>query len=1334
MRIRFAAPMLCLALFAPTPAFVAQAEPEQELPEQAEKAETTERLVEIVLQDGTRVEGRLLEFGKRIYHVRIGTRVLEIPESQVAEVRFNRAGGGGGGAGSGGAAAGPATSAPAAVTVPGTEAGPGEITRLALEALLEADYERAIATDPADARAWLGKGVVLNYRGNFAEGLRAFEKALELAPEHAEAWRGKANSLMNLERFEEALRAADEALRLDPNDAQSLSLRAEALRRLDRQDEAAAALARAAELAKSRGVKAGPASAAGARTRAAAALEVLGKKIEKEKADPTRPVEEALQAYEEALRLEPRSTVGSYREALEELDRALRLTPGDAAGWFQRANALRNVDRREEARRAFEKALEAFETAEKSGASGPADFATRARILRELGRGEESRAFFEKAREYFQQAEENGLATARDLLARAEVLKELGRGEEAAREYKRAIESDARGWRDLAQAGRGAGRGPVAGLDLDAGRSALPGTRPSLREQVRSSFFGARTLPLAERWRFEDPGVVGVFTGRLSDDVARGVEVLAMGLEGPLDAGVAAANARTKRASYCKLLAADGKARGRLGSAKSPRPDEFPLLALGKAYKTRSGSVALGGLPNFMYGSARAYSLLGEKLLDVTPGGGGLAGAELVDVDGDGELDVVACEYGGDLTAATAAGKRLWSVGKGYFACATGRLGAETTFFAARGWADTEGRAGAVDFVDRQGRVAGTFDTAGTGMNGGGIGFKAVVAVDPPGASGSLVVAGGSLGTGFDPSDVLVAFEPGRRESWRFVLPNGFILRQPNCLAAGDLDGDGVPEVVVALSPGILTRENSKVLDCFLCVLSLDGKPLWISDAIQNAGWVTMGSFAAGLEVRDLDGDGKGELVLGVMNQGVRVYGLAAPGSIARGPAAGTEAAATGATPGPITGSTPGPADPAAAAAGAAAATATTGSTTEAGRPPNPERRSTRIDEEGAARTRIVARIGQSGMLLIAPLAADGGADLPYIGRVKDGHAPAPALRAELERRYRERFADPALTVEMTGRTTENSALEVGGARLPEAGVLRLQVFGRPDLRADYETRVDDKGWVYLTENGRSAGYKGLSWLGLLTSFRPFADELAHGRTVWAREVRGPVLPRVSMVSVLDELVTALHGDEQALSSLGSVKLTADKFLLDGSLPDLACVSRLEERLNATGRLSMSVREARPMPAKKDGPEEVHYTIEGKLSAKALDWIGAEHGRRNAAPVVRFEMSKLLASVNGVVAGQKVRLGSVRGDDSPDGGRALVDLEGDTIASLVEALKRLDGGGRNTIVTRLELRALPGRGAPGKGEVVWDAECELRIGYPIDPLDDDEAVAAPGGSGGAGGK
>ncbi len=83
-------------------------------------------------------------------------------------------------------------------------------------AVAEAEARRSLALDPDLPEARDILGVVLWWKGRYAEGLREVDRSLELNPGFALAYEDRANILAELGRIDEAREAADRASDLDP--------------------------------------------------------------------------------------------------------------------------------------------------------------------------------------------------------------------------------------------------------------------------------------------------------------------------------------------------------------------------------------------------------------------------------------------------------------------------------------------------------------------------------------------------------------------------------------------------------------------------------------------------------------------------------------------------------------------------------------------------------------------------------------------------------------------------------------------------------------------------------------------------------------------------------------------------------------------------------------------------------------------------------------------------------------------------------------------------------------------------------------------------------------
>lgn len=170
-------------------------------------------------------------------------------------------------------------------------------------------YERAIASDRRLAKAWEKRGMLLSDMDRPTRALESYDEALRLDPHYAAAWNGKASILCTLQRYEDALLAYDRALAIQPNAAHAWNGKGNAYYHLE-------------------------------------------------------SYEMALDAYDRALRLYPRMVTAlhnkslvlkhleRYDEALDAAENAILLAPHDPDNWLRKAEALRKMRRRREARAA----------------------------------------------------------------------------------------------------------------------------------------------------------------------------------------------------------------------------------------------------------------------------------------------------------------------------------------------------------------------------------------------------------------------------------------------------------------------------------------------------------------------------------------------------------------------------------------------------------------------------------------------------------------------------------------------------------------------------------------------------------------------------------------------------------------------------------------------------------------------------------------------------------------------------------------------------------------------------------------------------------------------
>ncbi|MDJ0460684.1 ATP-binding protein [Streptomyces sp. H27-C3] len=317
-----------------------------------------------------------------------------------------------------------------------------------------ADYDRAVALDPAHARAYFGRGLTHLAAEDHDRALADIDRADALAPDTSWIIEQRGETLRHAERFDEAVAELDRAIELDPASSWALASRGQCHQQCGRYAQALADFDRAIEL------------------------------------DPE---------YVWALvrRAHVRRQEGDSAGALADLERAAAVSPEDAWVCGERAVVYRLGGRTEEALAAYGRAIEL--DPEYAWAYG-----SRGLILHELGRSTEGLADLDRAIELDADyvwalirrsevrrglGDEDGSRADMDRALRfeapnrwvhalrAEELRLIGRYEEALTDFDRAIALVADdGW---ALAGRGQtlyalGRCPEALADLDRAAELLP--------------------------------------------------------------------------------------------------------------------------------------------------------------------------------------------------------------------------------------------------------------------------------------------------------------------------------------------------------------------------------------------------------------------------------------------------------------------------------------------------------------------------------------------------------------------------------------------------------------------------------------------------------------------------------------------------------------------------------------------------------------------------------------------------------------------------------------------------------------------------------------------
>ncbi|NJL87337.1 MAG: tetratricopeptide repeat protein [Leptolyngbyaceae cyanobacterium SM1_1_3] len=78
-------------------------------------------------------------------------------------------------------------------------------------------FDKAVASQPNDAVAWLNRGLALSELEKFEEALTSFDRATRFNPNSPKAWDNRGYVLMKLGRDSEAIRSFDKALETDAN-------------------------------------------------------------------------------------------------------------------------------------------------------------------------------------------------------------------------------------------------------------------------------------------------------------------------------------------------------------------------------------------------------------------------------------------------------------------------------------------------------------------------------------------------------------------------------------------------------------------------------------------------------------------------------------------------------------------------------------------------------------------------------------------------------------------------------------------------------------------------------------------------------------------------------------------------------------------------------------------------------------------------------------------------------------------------------------------------------------------------------------------------------------
>jgi tetratricopeptide (TPR) repeat protein len=111
-----------------------------------------------------------------------------------------------------------------------------------------AEFDRALALDPYNVPALLGRGLVYQADKRHEQAIADFTAANGLTPQRVEPLLARATSYLAVDKAKEAASDVDEAVQADPNSAQAWSVRGAAYERLGDKAKAFASYSRALAL------------------------------------------------------------------------------------------------------------------------------------------------------------------------------------------------------------------------------------------------------------------------------------------------------------------------------------------------------------------------------------------------------------------------------------------------------------------------------------------------------------------------------------------------------------------------------------------------------------------------------------------------------------------------------------------------------------------------------------------------------------------------------------------------------------------------------------------------------------------------------------------------------------------------------------------------------------------------------------------------------------------------------------------------------------------------------------------------------------------------------
>lgn len=177
------------------------------------------------------------------------------------------------------------------------------------------ECNRLIRLNPANPRAWAGRGDVWRERGDYEQALGDYDRAIGAEPDNPFTLIWRAETLRRLGRYDDALADASHAIDVDPGNSLTFAERAVVYRDMERYQEAVADFDQVMRLDP------------------AATWQLAGRAL----------------TYHE---------MGNYEKSLTDYNRAAELNPGEAWILVGRGELLQDMGRHGEARADFLKAVE----------------------------------------------------------------------------------------------------------------------------------------------------------------------------------------------------------------------------------------------------------------------------------------------------------------------------------------------------------------------------------------------------------------------------------------------------------------------------------------------------------------------------------------------------------------------------------------------------------------------------------------------------------------------------------------------------------------------------------------------------------------------------------------------------------------------------------------------------------------------------------------------------------------------------------------------------------------------------------------------------------------